>query len=47
MECITSDRSQKTTLKEVQWNSLFTIFLVWNIGAHVEYAKMGLLIEKF
>lgn len=22
MECITSDPSQKTTLKEVQWNSL-------------------------
>jgi len=39
MECIASDRSQKTTLKGVQWNSLFTVFWVWNIGAHVEYAK--------
>lgn len=46
MENITSDHSQKTTLKGVQWNSLFTIFLVWNIGAHVEYAKMGLLVAK-
>lgn len=39
MEHITSDPSQKTTLKGAEWNSLFTAFWVWDIGAHVDYAK--------